>query len=398
MAYQSPYIDDSGIHIPTYEEIRDDLIAKLKQIFGNDIYIDEDSMDYQMVSIFARKIFDCNCLAQLSYNNRTPITAIGVGLDNAVAFANIRRKEATYSTVNLLITGDVGTVIENGEVSDGNNDWELPDEVTIPDSGQIYVQATCKVPGKIEALPNTISKINTPVFGWLSVNNEYSADTGIDEENDASLRGRFAISSSLPSQTVFEGLIAAVEDVEDVDRVVGYENDTGSTSTSSVPGNIPAGLPAHSVTLVVEGGDDGSVAQTIMAKKTPGCYTNGTTDIVVTSISGNVNHIRFYRPTYNTLYVKVSIVSLQGYTPEYEAKIKDAIVDYIKSLQIGENIYRSVVWSVATSAMLSINSPAFSVQDVQFSSDGVTYSASDVIQDFYEVAQLDSSNVSVEVS
>ena len=65
MAYFPPYIDETGMHIPTYSDIRDDLISSMKEIFGNDIYIDEDSQDYQQISIFAKKIFDTNALALL---------------------------------------------------------------------------------------------------------------------------------------------------------------------------------------------------------------------------------------------------------------------------------------------------------------------------------------------
>ena len=75
MAYYAPYIDTTGIHVPTYEDIRDDLIASMKQIFGQDIYLDDDSQDYQQISIFAKKIFDTNSLAVLVYNNRTANTA-----------------------------------------------------------------------------------------------------------------------------------------------------------------------------------------------------------------------------------------------------------------------------------------------------------------------------------
>ena len=60
MAYFNPYIDGTGIHVPTYNDIRDELISQMKQIFGSDIYIDEDSMDYQQISIFAKKIYDAN--------------------------------------------------------------------------------------------------------------------------------------------------------------------------------------------------------------------------------------------------------------------------------------------------------------------------------------------------
>ena len=37
MPYVPPYIDNTGMHIPTYSEIRDDLIQQMKSIFGEDI-------------------------------------------------------------------------------------------------------------------------------------------------------------------------------------------------------------------------------------------------------------------------------------------------------------------------------------------------------------------------
>ena len=76
MAYTAPYIDELGMHIPTYNDILQDLLTSMKQIFGSDIYLDEDSMDYQQISIFARKIYDTNSLALLVYNNRTANTSV----------------------------------------------------------------------------------------------------------------------------------------------------------------------------------------------------------------------------------------------------------------------------------------------------------------------------------
>ena len=175
MAYFTPYIDATGMHIPKYEDIRDNLIDQMKQIFGTDIYIDEDSQDYQQISIFARKIYDVNALALLVYNNRTPTTAIGIGLDSICAIAGIQRKPATYSTVQLTITGDAGTVITNGQATDGTYIWNLPETVTIPDNGVITVEATCNIAGNISASSNSITMISTPTFGWLSVTNNYNA-------------------------------------------------------------------------------------------------------------------------------------------------------------------------------------------------------------------------------
>lgn len=390
MAYFTPYIDSTGLHIPTYADILSDLISQMKNIFGSDIYIDSDSMDYQQISIFAKKIYDTYSFALLVYNNRTPVTAIGVGLDNAVSYAGIVRNPATYSTCQVTVTGDPGTVITNGQVSDGTNTWNLPDSVTIPSGGTITVVSTCSVSGNVSALPNTITIITTPVYGWLSVTNNYSANAGTNVETDANLRGRFAVSVMSPSSTVFEALQASILDVDAVTRSKCFENDTSTTSSQ--------GFPPHSVTCVVEGGTDNDVATAIYYEKTPGCYTNGTTSVELTSEAGNVTTIRFYRPTYKTIYLKVFITSLNGYNSSSVTDIQNAIVSYISNLDISESVYRGVIISTAVSQNVNLSSPTFTVTDVQLSTDGTNYSTADISCLFNEVASITASNIQVVVS
>lgn len=390
MPYVPPYIDDTGMHIPTYTEIRDDLIQQMKSIFGDDIYIDEDSKDYQQISIFAKKIFDTNALGLLVYNNRTVNTAIGVGLDNVCALVGIKRKPATKSNVQLTVTGDPGTVITNGKATDGTYTWNLPSSVTIPSNGTIVVEATCNESGSITAAANTINTIVTPIFGWLSVTNTYTAQAGTDMETDAELRARYANATYQPSKTVLEGIMEGIETLEGVERVKLYENDTNATDAN--------GLPAHSITAIVEGGLDDDIATSIYFKKTPGCYTNGTTAVELTTLSGAKTTIRFYRPTYKDTYVKVSIKQLAGYNANYANDIKEAINSYIQEMQIAEPLYRSILWSVAVQTMTSISSPAFSVLGIQLSTDGVTYQDVDIDMDFNEVAQSTVDNITVEVS
>lgn len=390
MAYYAPYIDMTGIHVPTYEDIRDDLIASMKQIFGQDIYLDDDSQDYQQISIFAKKIFDTNSLAVLVYNNRTANTAIGTGLDNLCALVGIKRKPATYSMCQLTINGEPGTVINDGQASDGTNLWDLPKTVTIPDNGIITVEATSHEKGYIAALPNTINIVATPVYGWLGVTNTYQANPGNDAETDASLRARYAISTQAPADSIFESLLASLKQIAGVTKVKGYENDTGIADSN--------GLPAHSVTFVVEGGDNTDIATEIYYKKTPGCYTNGTTTVNLTSPTGNITVIRFYRPTYKTVYVKVFVKKLTGYNDNYATDIKNAIVDYVNGLDIAETVYRSILWSVAIGQMGSIASPEYSVTDIKTSTNGSSYSQADISMLFNESAFTETAKVVVEVS
>ena len=194
----------------------------------------------------------------------------------------------------------------------------------------------------------------------------------------------------LPAVSIFDSILASLGSITDVKRVKGYENDTNQISSE--------GFPPHSVTFVVEDGDEGQIAEMIYNKKTPGCYTNGTTDIEILSESGNVTHIRFYRPSYKNVYVKVNITKLAGYNDSAVDNIKNALVNYIKSADIHDTIYRQILMSVVIGQLTSTTSPEFSVTDVQISTDGTTYSQNDLALAFNESGDSSLDKIEVVVS
>ena len=125
MAYVAPTISVSGLSIPSYADILADLIASYQATYGQDVYLANDSADYQFLSIIALKIYDVMQALQLAYNNRSPVTAIGAALDSLVKLNAISRKVASYSTCSVTLYGTAGSVITNGKVSDANgNVWD----------------------------------------------------------------------------------------------------------------------------------------------------------------------------------------------------------------------------------------------------------------------------------
>lgn len=92
MAYFAPYVDGSGLHIPTYNDILADQIEQAKVIFGQDIYLEPDSQDYQMIAVISSKIYDCMQSIQIAYNNRGPSVAFGSALDALVKLNGIKRR------------------------------------------------------------------------------------------------------------------------------------------------------------------------------------------------------------------------------------------------------------------------------------------------------------------
>jgi uncharacterized phage protein gp47/JayE len=391
MAYSPPTITAAGLSIPSYIDIRDDLVATAKTIFGADIYLGNDSMDYQYISAIALKISDDMQGLQLAYNNRSPVTAIGSGLDAIVKINGIARKKPSYSTCQVTLTGTAGAIISNGVAGDiSGNNWSLPASVTIGSGGTITVSATCQVIGSIPALVGNINKIVTPTAGWISVINNVVAIAGQPVEKDSQLRARQAISTSLPSQTLLDGTIAGIASVQNVTRWKVYENDTNIVDSN--------GLPAHSITCVVEGGTDTDIAQQIYSRKGIGCYTNGTTIVSMIDAYGIPTAIRFYRPSYVPIDVTISVKRFAGYTDANTAQIKQNVADYLSSLKIGDDLAVSSLWYASLAVNPDIKNPIFSITSLTAGKHGQSQGTADIITLFNEVTQGNILNVTVNVT
>lgn len=377
--YQAPYIDESGIHIPSYTDIVDYLKAQAQAIFGADVYLENDSQDYQWISINARAISDANNALVIAYNQRDPRAAIGAGLSGLVRVNGINRNPATYSQCVVKVSGTAGTIITSGIVQDVSAiQWYLPPVVTIPAIGYIYATAICAVPGAITALTGDINAIVTPTFGWDSVVNEQAATPGAETEIDAALRARQKLSTALPSRSILEGTQGAILDINGVTRARVYENDTNITDADGIPG--------HSIAPVVEGGDPTDIVNAIYYKKNPGCGTYGSSSEDVIDSYGNIKTIQYTVPAYVDTRVTVTIKMLTGYSSAYADAIKAALVVYLNSLNIGEDVVNSSLWMASLSAIDSISNPTFAILGVVAAEGAGAQTTADVVVAFNKVA------------
>ncbi len=330
-------IDEFGINKPDYEQARAYLVEAFQGIFGQDIYVDPDSQDGQQIAIFASAINDANAMAVQVYNSFSPSTGRGVGLSSNVKINGIARRVASFSTVDLLVTGQAGTTITAGAATDAaGNRWLLPESVTIPPDGDITVTATARDIGSVAAAANTITTIGTPTRGWQSVTNPAAATAGAPIENDAQLRQRQTVSTAIPSLTVFEGTMGAVASIVGVLRYRGYENDQDATDADGIPG--------HTISLVVDGGDAQAIGEAIAAKKSPGTGTYGTTSVDVIDEYGVTRAIEFFRPETVAIKAEITLTPRQGYSTAIETQIKQAVVDYINAIRIGDDVIRSKIY------------------------------------------------------
>lgn len=382
------FIDASGIHAPAFTDILTYLQSQMTTIFGSDIYIANDSQDGQMLGIFATAISDTNSMAVAVYNSFSPSTALGVGLSQQVKINGIARLVATNSTVDLTVVGVAGTVIISGVARDASgNNWTLPISVVIPSQGQIDVTATAVNAGAIIALPHTVTQIGTPTLGWQTVTNPVAALPGAPLESDATLRQRQTTSTMLPSVTALDGMIGAVADVTGVTRYAAYENDTNIPDSNGVPG--------HSVSFVVEGGDSQQIANAIAAHKTPGAGTYGTTQETVVDTFNVPHTISFFRPSTIIITVQVHLNALQGYTSDIGTAIINSIVAYILANPIGGDIYLSKVTAAAN--LVPPVTSTFNITSILLAANSATPAAQDINIPFNSVSTASNTTVSVTI-
>lgn len=369
----APTITDSGISAPSYSDILTSIQTSYRSIYGADVDLSEDTQDGQWLAVLSSAIDDSNQTAIAVFNSFSPTFARGVQLSSLVKINGLRRLIPTNSTCDVTITGTVGTVIPSGIVADiFNNQWTLPPNTVIPISGAITVTATCQVPGAISASPNTITSIVTIIQGWQTVNNASAAAPGNPIEPDSALRTRQAVSTSLPSLSVLDGIIGALLNLEGVERLAAYDNDTNTTDSN--------GAPAHTIYFVIQGGDAVEIATTVAQKKTPGTGTYGTTTEVVIDPSGVPDTINFFVLTPVTFSVLVNLKALSGFLSTTETLVTNALMAYLNGLLIGDSSYYSRLFSPANLTGDAALSAAGGLTQQQLDLISATYHVSAIAQ------------------
>ena len=192
--------------------------------------------------------------------------------------------------------------------------------------------------GPIEQSPNTITTISTPVLGWDSVTNPISAVAGRFIETDEELRERFRVSKFERASNILEALYSALINLDTVEQVVIYENDTDVVDAN--------GLPPHSFMPIVLGGISTNIAQSIWENKPLGIRSYGNTSVTIYDSQGFPHDIGFERPNPVTVYIDLDITTNSDFPQNGEQAIKDAIAAYMEAqFGIGEDVVYSRLYT-----------------------------------------------------
>lgn len=388
----SATVNAQGISAPDYQTILTTITGYFQQIYGTDAYLEPDSKDGQMVALVALAVHDANNTAIQVYNSFSPSTAMTDGLTRNVKINGIERRGATNSTVDLTLTGTAGTTISNGSAKDANGViWSLPASVTISPDGTVTATATCASSGAVAAVAGSVTLINTPTRGWTKVTNASAATIGSAAETDSELRIRQRQSVALPSLTPFEALDGAIANVTGVTRHKLYENDSGSVDAN--------GLPAHSVAAIVDGGDVKAIAKVIQGKKGQGVSTFGSTAVTVQDSWGNPHTISLSRSAPVPVYVAIVLKVFTGYTTQVGNDIRTAIADYINSLDIGDDLLLSRIYSPANIGVVSGGESRFyDISSLQIGRAATATASANIITAYNEAVTCSMNNITITVA
>lgn len=197
-------------------------------------------------------------------------------------------------------------------------------------SSPVSVLAT--VTGALSAPIATLVNIDTPIFGWDSVNNPDAATLGRDVESDTSFRQRRFESVQIAGSGTVPAIEANVRQLGGVTDAFVIENRAITTDG--------AGRPGKSFETIVRGGVNQEIAQEIWDVKPSGIETFGTITLPVLDSQGNSQSISFSRPTDIWVHMEIdyTLYSEELFPTGGEDTIKTTAAATGAELSIGDDV------------------------------------------------------------
>ncbi len=232
----------------------------------------------------------------------------------------------------------------------------------------------CDEVGPVVQPAGTIDTIATPIFGWDSAVNPVDATTGNYTETDDELRERFRNSKFEKATNVIESLYSSILQLNGVEDLKIYENDTDVVDANGVNG--------HSFLVVCEGGLGTEIAQSIWDNKPVGILSQGNTTVTVFDSQGLPHDVSFSRPTKINTYISINITKDSNFPQDGETKIKSEMIKYIDSLKIGEDVVYSRLYTPINSVS------GFQVDSLKIGTSPSPTGTSNIVIDFDEISNV----------
>ena len=186
--------------------------------------------------------------------------------------------------------------------------------------------------GKIQLPNDVITKLVDNIAGFTNVRNRLQPIYGREAQTDVELRQAYITKSALRSNTMVDSVVAEIlNTVVGIETVSGFENDTDFVNDRQ--------MPPHSIEFVVEGGEDSEIASAILRKKAGGIQTYGSVVVDVPGKYGDSIPIKFNRPTYIYVWLKIVLHCKRSSLPDnYKKMVSSLIVENNKKISTGKSL------------------------------------------------------------
>lgn len=330
-------IGRDGIKVDDFNTIKTNLETKFREIYGNDINLDQNSPDGQRIGIYTKVFHDiCQSLVYM-YNNLDVDFADDKMLINWLKLNNITPKEATHSQLDFEVDSDRETELKSGFgiKDDNDNLWLTSSQYTLK-KGKTNITLFCNSKGAIDT---TESYLLTNNYSFIKDSQIKSVTKGVQEESLIDLKFRRNVSLENGSYSTIGVLYHSIYKLDNVTEVVIYEN----TNTER---DEKLDLEGHSLWVIVKGGDVSEIGREIVHNKTAGTGLKGSIEHITwetININGEnikVKHLsRFDRAKETEVFLKVMVKRNNINIPINFEVIKEALVK--STLRIGESLVLS---------------------------------------------------------
>ena len=384
-------IDANGFKAESFTEILTRLSNGLKNIYGQDINLDQDSPDGQQLGIQANIISDFQDLALYIYNSMDPDLADGANFDKLLKLLARTRLPSSRSTVDIeMVLNKTVSIPASYTIKDLNNqNWIIGTAQTL-DAGTHLVSFYSEDWGNITAEPNTINEQVTILTEVVSINNPESAISGRDEESIVQVRERRNKILEINASSTIGSIIGKILDLNGVIDAVPYENMTKIYDPVR-------DIQPNSYWIVVKGGDIAQISEIIAKDKTGGTGLKGQVETVYIekfvrkdgSVREFYHDVKFDRPTEVSIHIKFKVsrkLSTQSIDIEH---IKDTLAN--KEFYIAQNITVTELYSTIYSAATN-----YIATDLEVSKDGVVWDSVFLQAGYDEEFIIEKSNIEIE--
>lgn len=375
---------DNGLELSDTSTILEQVQNVFLQAFPN-LNIEPSTPQGQIITaiteMFVQAQSDLAEFANIFVNGGT-----GVWLDAyCKTYYGITRKQASNGSVTAVISGTNGTIIPVGfTAKSGDYEFETISEYIIESGGSCYAELFAKDNGDFSIDAGTLTTIITPETGVERITNPYESTSGTNTETDNELKLRALNSLTYRATSIFDGLLAQIEQLSGVQKVAGYENNTKNAVEYKGITCEP-----NSIAIVCKGGDLKQIGKVILENKTVGAYVQGDIEIpVYEEISKQTYTMRIYRPTQKQLKVELKVITNNLTTQDYAAQLQEQIINIIKSYKINDEI---IPFQVAS----GISLPNLQLADFKMGLVSATATYNPITLNFTDEAVISADNILV---